>query len=189
MYRYIIMILLAWVLSGCFWSNSSDNTADGLTSYNQSWFSLSIPQSWDIQSDVSVFPQPHTWQIELAVVSNDASASFARNLLILSDTITKLTTSTDFMISQMVSARDTYVWYTGLDTRNINFSDGEEGIVYIFEAQYNVDTPKLKFIQTAHLCQPDQMYVMTLTLPVQVRENDRYVEMLKTFWCDYSNDK
>ena len=86
----------------------------------------------------------------------------------------------------MVSARDGYVEYSELDQQGITFADGEEGIVYVFEAKYNADTPLLKFVQTAHVCHPEDVYLMTITLPTYIREHAQYIDMLQTFSCDYA---
>jgi hypothetical protein len=61
--------------------------------------------------------------------------------------------------------------------------DEEKSIVYIFEAKYNIDTPKLKFLQTAHICNQDKAYFLTLAIPVTIKDISKYEYLLSTFAC------
>jgi len=56
-------------------------------------------------------------------------------------------------------------------------------MLYIFEAKYNYDTPKLKFLQTAHICNQTDAYFFTIALSPLVRDTSKYEAFLKTFKC------
>jgi hypothetical protein len=63
------------------------------------------------------------------------------------------------------------------------FNDEEKSTAYIFEARYNIDTPKLKFFQTAHICNQNKAYFITLALPPSVKDLSKYEEFIATFQC------
>jgi hypothetical protein len=80
-------------------------------------------------------------------------------------------------------AESDYLDYTKLESKEFKFIDEEASILYIFEAKYNLDTPKLKFLQTAHICNQKKAFFLTLALPTTVTDISKYEEFLKTFKC------
>jgi hypothetical protein len=57
-------------------------------------------------------------------------------------------------------------------------------MLYVFEAKYNMDTPKLKFLQTAHICSGTKAYFMTIALPTDIDDTSKYEYLLSTFNCN-----
>jgi hypothetical protein len=70
-----------------------------------------------------------------------------------------------------------------LSSNEITFSDLDTGILYEFEAKYNMESQKLKFLQTAHICKETKAYLITLALPTGTTNTDRYVDLISSFSC------
>jgi hypothetical protein len=73
--------------------------------------------------------------------------------------------------------------YKKLESKNFSFTDKEESILYVFEAKYNLDTPKLKFLQTAHICNANKAFLLTLAIPTNIKDLSKYEYLLSTFEC------
>ena len=82
-----------------------------------------------------------------------------------------------------VWAQTDYLDYTELDSKEFTYTDLEKSILYTFEAKYNIDTPKLKFLQTAHVCNQNKAYFITLAIPTSVIDTSKYEDFLATFTC------
>jgi hypothetical protein len=80
-------------------------------------------------------------------------------------------------------AQTDYLDYTKIESRDITFLDEEVSTLYVFEARYNLDTPKLKFLQTAHICNSNKAYFFTLAIPTTVSDISKYEYLLTTFKC------
>ena len=61
------------------------------------------------------------------------------------------------MLNNVGASKD-YLEYTKLDSKEIIIEDEEESLLYIFEAKYNMETPKLKFLQTARVCNRKKLF-------------------------------
>ena len=146
--------------------------------------SISIPSTWSIIDDIdSILPKAKSWKIELAVTSESSVNWFSNNLLILSDDLNKFTTSKDFSILNNIWAQTDYLDYTNIESKEIVFLDEELSNLYIFEAKYNLDTPKIKFLQTSHICNANKAYFLTLAIPTTVTDTSKYEYLLSTFTC------
>lgn len=146
-------------------------------------FSIAVPAAWSTIEDTSVLlPKPHNGAIELASRSDDVQNGFSNNLLILSQPLSKSSSSKDFSLLNHVWVSREYSEYIELDSKQIEFSSKDSSQLYIFEAKYNIDTPKLKFIQTAAVCSKT-WYLLTIALPVSVKDTTKYEQILSTFSC------
>ena len=87
------------------------------------------------------------------------------------------------MISNVWAEKD-YLNYVLLDKVDFIFNDEEESLLYVFEAKYNYDSPVLKFLQTAYVCNQTKAYFITIALPTSVTDVSIYQELLKTFKCN-----
>lgn len=147
-------------------------------------FAISIPVSWEIiENKESILPKPSEWDIELAVTSKELKWGFSNNLLILSDKLNSFTTSKDFAMLNNVWATDDYLDYTKLDSKEITFSDEEISLLYIFEAKYNLDSPKLKFLQTSHVCNTNKVFLLTIAITTDIKDTTKYEQLISTFKC------
>lgn len=188
---FLIIVTLLFLVS-CGWddaqttSSSSDKGSNKkwLTSFETSHFSLGVPAAWEIVDNVDeLLPKPNNGVIELAASSLDIQNGFANNILILSQDLNKKTSSSDFSLLNNIGVEKEYSEYTKLDAKDLVFSSWDTSRVYTFEARYNLDNPKLKFIQTAAVCSDTKWYLMTIALPVALKDISKYENILKTFSC------
>lgn len=182
MIKKIFIIISLLFLFSC--SDSTSNENEWLVNVDKTDFSISIPNNWEIiENTQNILPKPNNWKIELAVASSVLKWWFKNNLLILSDSLNKFTTSKDFSMLNNVWASKDYIEYTKLSSKNLIFDDEEESILYIFEAKYNYDSPKLKFMQTAHICNQNKAFFFTIAIPTSVTDISKYENLLKSFKC------
>jgi len=183
--KFFLLIVLLFILVSCWGSNDTTiSNTSWLTIQDSANFSISIPASWKIiDNKNNVLPKPNNGEIALAVTSKSMKNGFANNLLILSSKLDKITTSSDFSILNNIWSEKEYLNYLKLDSREFIFNDQEKSMLYIFEAKYNYDTPKLKFLQTAYICNQTDVYFFTIALSPLVRDTSKYEAFLKTFKC------
>jgi len=145
---------------------------------------IEVPANWKVIDDKEkILPVAKDSDIELAVVSENMVWGFANNLLILSNELNSFTTSKDFSMFNNIWAQSDYLDYKKIESKEFSFLDEELSVLYIFEAKYNLDTPKLKFLQTAHICNQDKAFFLTLAIPTSVRDISKYEYLLSTFAC------
>lgn len=184
MFKKILLILfLSFALISC-WDDETTTTQTWLTKYDNSKFSISVPSAWEvIKEKDKILPKPSSWEISLAVTSKEVKNWFANNLLVLSSKLNKITTSKDFSILNNIGAEKDYLNYRKLGSKDFTFIDWEQSVLYTFEAKYNLDTPKLRFLQTAYICKGSEAYFMTIALSPQIKDTSKYEAFLKTFTC------
>lgn len=146
--------------------------------------SIEIPSNWiEISDKQNILPKVKTWNIELAVSADKVVNWFSNNLLILSDDLKTIVTSSEFSMLNNIWAQTDYLEYLELESKEFTFLDEEKSILYSFEAKYNLDTPKLKFLQTAHICNWTKAYFLTVAIPTTITDTSKYEEFLATFKC------
>jgi hypothetical protein len=68
----------------------------------------------------------------------------------------------------------------------VTFTDAkgtkDESNLYTFEAKYNPETPKRKFIQTSKVC-GDTVYLMTIGVNLSITDMKKYEAFLTSFAC------
>ena len=182
--KIFLFTFIIFALTSCFgWDNESW-TVSGLSTYNYELFSIDVPSSWEVIKDKEkILPKPKSWDISMAVTSKKLTDGFAHNLLILSSNLKNATSSRDFSILNNIWAQKDYLNYRKIDSKEFTFSSWEKSMIYIFEAKYNIDTPKLKFLQTAYVCDDTKAHFFTVALSSQVRDTSKYEAFLKTFTC------
>lgn len=181
--KYFIIFIFLLFITSC-WSKDAVNNESSLIPIDNENFSFNIPWNWEVIKDKeSILPKAKEGNIELAASSTSVVSGFSNNLLILSDDLKKLTTSKDYSILNNIWAETDYLEYKKISSKDITFSDDEVSIVYEFEAKYNIDTPKLKFLQTASVCNKTKGYFITIALPTNVTDTSKYIELLSTFSC------
>ena len=179
--RILLSIILTVFLVSC-WSESSTSN-DGLVTTTTNNISVSIPSNWNIIKNTdNILPKIKWWKIELAVMSSKIINWFSNNLLILSDDLIEKVSSKEFSMLNNIWAQTDYLDYVNLWSKEIKFLDEDVSMLYIFEAKYNLNTPKLKFLQTAHVCN-DKWYFLTLAIPTNIKDTSKYEYLLSTFTC------
>jgi hypothetical protein len=176
-----VALLCALTLTSCGTTTENIN----LTSYVGKGFEMQVPKSWIIKSE-SELPKPKNGTVAAAWTSSDISSGFANNMLILKDTLAadadpKMTSRKYAVINQALTT-GSYKEYTKLSDKTLTFSDKDEGLAVVFEAKYNAQTPKQKFIQVAKLCGRD-VYLINIGLSLSNDSTDKYMELLSSFTC------
>lgn len=182
--KIIVSILSISLLISCWSDDTIDLDAQWLMNFSWDSFDISIPENWNILNDKqNLLPQPSEGIIELSVQSQEAKWGFFNNILILSDELIKFSDSTEFSIANNVWAKSQYIDYLELENKSFEFIDGTQSQLYTFEAKYNLETPKIKFIQTAYICNPKTWYLLTMAVSPSVKVMDKYETLLSTFTC------
>lgn len=184
--KFIVLFFLLFLVS-C-WSSdetvTTTDTSEWLISQEKTDFSIEIPETWEeISNSWDVLPTPNEWKIELVVSAKTQKSGFKNNLLILSDALGTFTTSKDFSILNNIWASRDYIDYNLLESKDIKFLDEEISLLYIFEAKYNLESPKLKFLQTSHICNQTKAFFFTIAIPTSTKDTSKYEDLLKTFKC------
>ena len=183
--KLVLLLSISFILVSC-WKDETDTSTNvvWLSTFESSNFLIDIPSSWEIISDKEkILPKPSSWEISLAATSLELTDWFAHNILVLSSWLKEQTTSSDFSILNNIWAEKDYLNYRKLDSKEFTFNDWEKSMIYEFEAKYNLDTPKLRFLQTAHICNKMEAHFFTVALSSQLRDTSKYETFLKTFKC------
>lgn len=91
-------------------------------------------------------------------------------------------TSKKYSIVNYALTTGEYKEFTKLNEATITFGDKDTSNLYTFEAKYNINTPKQKFLQTAKVC-GDTVYLMTFGLGLTTGATTKYEDLIKTFTC------
>ncbi len=156
-----------------------------LTGFEGKGFSMQVPKTW-VQVTDKDLPKPKSGLVAAAFTSPDITSGFANNLLILQDKLgpdaDSTMTSRKYAVVNQALTTGEYKEYTKLSDKKIVFADADEGLAVVFEAKYNNDTPKQKFLQTAKLCGKD-IYLMTIGLALSTTSTDKYQAIFESFSC------
>lgn len=180
---FAALALASLLLASC--GSSSTDTAS-LTNFKGEGFSIDVPKSW-IAKDSKEIPTPKNGTIALAMTSSDISSGFANNMLVLKDVLhpaesgEKMTSKKYSIVNQALTT-GAYEEYVKLDEKEISYSDSDVANLYVFEAKYNRDTPKKRFVQTAKICGND-VYLITIATELNPKEPARYEGLAKSFQC------
>ena len=182
--KIFVLVFVTLFLFSCWDKVAPVVPTTWLTKKETANISIEVPSTWYVINDKeNILPKTKEWKIELAVSSESVVNWFANNLLILSDDLKTYVTSSEFSMLNNIWAQTDYLDYLELNSKEFKFKDEEKSVLYIFEAKYNLDTPKLRFLQTAHICKQNKAYFLTLALPATVKDTSKYEEFLSTFTC------
>lgn len=182
MQRLFLFIILPCIvfLSGCSLpGTTSENSTDVSREYTGSGFSLQVPKNWSWSTNT--LAQPHIGEIVLSLVSPDTQYNFSNNLVVMRDTLNGMITSSRYSQLNNIQTSKHYTEYTKLQDDPIIFADSDTSRVYVFEAKYNPNVPRLKFVQTAKVC-GTKVYLIHFSLALD-RGPDPYIRLAKTFTC------
>lgn len=181
MKKIILIIISSIFLSSCLWNSSED----GLISYNENQdFSLKIPNNWEIINEKEkVLPKPRSWEIELAVKSKTEKDWFFNNLLILSEQQKDEISAWEYIKENVKNFENDYFEYKKIEEKDFQFNDWKNSKLVVFEARYNKNTTKSKFLQTATFCSNKKIYFLTLAIPKEINDISKYEYMISTLNC------
>jgi hypothetical protein len=143
-------------------------------------FSLQIPANWsDISAETG--SQIRTGKVVFASVSPEKKYGFSNNIIVLQENLQSPITSRKYSELNMAQTAGKYMEYTKISDELLLFSDSDESRVYVFEAKYNANTPRLKFIQTTKMCDMD-IYLLHATVALD-KDPKSYIDVFRTFRC------
>lgn len=184
MKKVFILFFFSFLVISCSTSTTEDKVT-GLTDFKGNGFTMSLPSNWNILSGTgnANLPNPKNGEIALAASSSELKYGFSNNILVLSQKIHKAVSSNDFSILNNVGSTKEYLEYIKLESKSLDFADGDKSSLYTFEAKYNEKTPKLKFLQVGKVCNISEAYLLTIALSTDIKDTSKYEEVLKTFTC------
>lgn len=174
----IIVLFCVFLLVSC---GTSTDTSLNTTPFAGEGFSINIPNTW-ITVDKAALPATKNGTVGLALTSADIVSGYSNNMSIIKEKITETMSSKKYSVVNYALTTGAYKEFVKLDEKTITFGDNDESNLYIFEAKYNLNTPKQKFIQTAKVC-GDTVYLMTFGLGLSTGVTTKYEDLIKTFSC------
>lgn len=174
----IIILSCVFFLASC---GTSSTTSVDSTSFAGEGFNIETPKTW-IAVEKASLPVPKNGSIALALTSAEIVSGYSNNMSIIKERLTEAITSKKYSIVNYALTTGAYKDFIKLDEKAIAFGDKDESNLYTFEAKYNTDTPKQKFLQTAKVC-GDTVYLITFGLGLTIGSTTQYEDMIKTFTC------
>lgn len=189
MKKVVFIWLVSLLLASC---GSSDVSDTNLSAYEWNGFTIQVPKAW-VKIDAKAAPTPGNGVLESAWSSTEIASGFANNLVILSEKLDRAITSKKYSIINYALSTGKYTDFIKLDEKTITFSsesgEKDESNLYTFEAKYNPETPKRKFLQTAKVC-GDRVYLMTIGINLGITDVKKYESLLTSFQCtERKNEK
>lgn len=197
----ITLLLLTFLLTSCWipfiwgddeasWNDASPEVTSSTKTFQTSSISLTVPSNWD-EINSSSLPSPKTWTIVTALKSSDTVDDIYRSLILLEDTIIGKLSSEQYAKSDYNVSIKNYSGHRLLEEKNIDFTDGISSLLYTFEAKYNPDSPRMKFIQSSKICteaDKNKVYNITIALPPSINDTLKYETLIKSLSCKTSED-
>ncbi|MDD4530561.1 MAG: hypothetical protein PHO80_03370 [Candidatus Gracilibacteria bacterium] len=180
--KFFVVGFLTFLLSSC-GTSTETSTISTTSKYDKNqYFAITIPTTWEILGE-NDFTKPKKGKVDLAARStSEISGGFSNNIVIISDKLTTATTSKKYSIVNYTLSTGEYVDFVKVSEKNIKFSDGDESAIYIFEAKYNTNSVKRKFIQSAKVC-TDRAFLMTIGIDLKITDTSKYEDLIKSFEC------
>ena len=147
-----------------------------------------VPASWTTLDPSVELATPATGTVELAMRSAEMMNGYFNNLSVLSETLQKATRSADYARTSMILSAKQYPEFVKLRSQKVEFADGIESLISVFEAKYNLTTPKRLFVQTGRVCDT-QAYIITISVDTSVEDPAKYISLIKTFSCNTSQEE
>lgn len=177
MNKIIVLVCLFLLVSCGATTDTSLNTAP----FVWEGFSVDTPKTW-IAIDKTALPSTRNGSIALALTSTEIVSGYSNNMSILKEKLTEAMTSKKYSVVNYALTTGEYREFVKLEEKTIAFGDKDESNLYIFEAKYNTNTPKQKFLQTAKVC-GDTVYLITFGLGLSTGVTTKYEDLIKTFSC------
>lgn len=184
-----IFICILFGLTSCGSSNNNSSALSQDTGAITKTFApleIQVPSSWswvDLQMD----PPPRQGELIATFVADKSYAGFKENFTILKETYRAtwsgqvLPTQASYLARSLESAKPSYLSHMLIADKKTVFADESEWITSIFDAQYNDQWPKRRFVQTAKIC-GENIYLLTYALSLNGNTDEAFT-LLKTAKC------
>ncbi len=139
------------------------------------------PGTWSASGQIDALPVPAHGSVVFAAKSSEKKYNFSNNFLIIKDHLDAVMTSAAYSEMNNLQTTRKYLEYSPVKSAEILFKDGDVSKAYVFEAKYNSNTPRMRFVQTAKICGLD-VYLLHFTVALD-RDPDNYIALTKTFEC------
>lgn len=180
---FCFFLISLFTLASC-----GDNKPEPLTVNGQdtvlfsgSGFQIQVPENWSSSGSSDVLPAPGNGQVTLISIAPEKKYNFSNNLLILEDTLSHIGSSKQYSEQNHIHTKQKYQEYRLIESSPILFTDSDESKYYVFDAKYNSQTPKMRFIQTAKIC-GTRVYLIHFALGFDANISE-YIALSKTFAC------
>jgi len=175
---------IGWGDSDADWEDAEATSST--TEFKNDVISMLVPTSWQ-EIGSSSLPVPKSGKIALALKSTDKSDGLYRTLVILEDELLGTLSSEQYARNDYQISIKKYSSFKELSEKSLNFEDGTNSKLYVFEAKYNPDSPTIKFIQSSKVCNKDEgnfVYNITIALPSSIDDLEKFEWLIKTLTCN-----
>lgn len=179
MYKKIILFFSLLFLASC---GNSENDINGENSQEFSWsgFVIRLPESWN-NSGTTTLPEINNGSVVFSAVSNEKKYNFSNNIIILSEKLEHIGSSAQYSEINNRSTSKKYNEYSFVKSDSFIFPDSDEWKYFVFDAKYNSNTPKFRFIQTAKMCWTT-VFMMNATISID-SDIEKIINIFRTFKC------
>lgn len=178
--RKVIFCLFLLLLASCGNSDSSVANID-TTEFTASGFIMQIPEKWTSTGAIDSLANSWNGKIVLASVAPEKKYNFSNNIVVIEDELTHMGSSRQYSEQNNLQTQKKYAEYKDVTSGVIIFADSDESKYYVFDAKYNNQTQKLRFIQTAKICWT-RVYLLHASMSLDSKAED-FVNIFKTFSC------
>lgn len=184
MIKKILFLIFSTVLVASCSKNSTETPSvewKSASVVTGSGFSIAIPSWWSSSGTLEALGNPQTGKILLAAVSPTKKYNLANNIIIMEDDLEKIGSSAQYTELNNFQTQKKYSEYSLVTTGPVLFSDSDESKYYVFDAKYNTNAPKVRFIQSAKIC-GTKAYLIHILLAAGTNPTE-YIPIIKTFTC------
>lgn len=162
MKKIFLILISLLLLTAC---GSSDDKVSGIETveFSGSGFTIQLPKNWTSSGSMADAPAQTNGTIVATSVSPEKKYNFSDNIMIIEDSLNYIGTSTQYSEQNHNKTREKYFEYQHIKKNDIIFSDSDPSKYFVFNAKYNDNTQKLRFVQTAKIC-GTRVYLLHSTL-------------------------
>lgn len=190
MKTFLIVSLL--LLSSCglpfvWWDEAEipEELVSAVKTFTWSSMLIQTPTDW---SEIwkSQLWAPKTGEIILALKSPDIVDWVYKSMIILQDSLIWNLTSMQYSRNDYLVSQKKYSGFRELENTSVKYVDWEESNLFVFEAKYNPDSPRIKFVQSSRICKNWEkrvVYNLTIALAPSITDIEKYKALIQSFEC------
>lgn len=180
MKKILLLSFAFFALTSCFDNNTK---IEGLPTkeFAESNFTMQIPNEWTASGSIDNLPSLPNGEVVLAAVSPEKKYNFSNNIIVISSKLDYIGTSKQYSEQNNLKTQKKYLEYSLVKSGPIIFGDSDEGKYYIFDARYNAQTQKLRFLQTAKVCGTN-VFLLHASVALDA-DTGKYIDVFRTFTC------